>query len=243
MEPTAGMSPSMETIAAGLAGFALANLFSFARKPLVIRQESLPTYSDTPPSNSPAMGHDYHILARLVADKQRQLDSMPRASGSEESMRQILKSFQPQLAEFSSFEWRANLAGQSFPNVSEVVGRGTHMTYAANRQLQGQQPTKPSNVTAWSQSEGNYSAPVTREHEVKRARSVESAPEDRAGTEQRSRGCCRKGDDTRRRGWGWGCHRGRDDETKPTGRDWPAPRDDDERWGWPQYRQGRQSWM
>ena len=239
MDAFPGISPSMETIAAGMAGFALARLFSFAQKPQIMRKESPRTY-DTPPSHFSGMGHDFHILARLIAEKERHLQFAPRATGAEEIMHQMLRSFQPQLAEFSSFEWRGSPTGQGFPNVSEMIGRSTHITYTAESQLQLQrQPAKPSKMTpAWSQSEENYFEPVTRDHEVKHTRSIEGTPEDYAGrqTDQRTRKCTRRGDDGRRRGWGW-CRRGGDDEAKHAGRDWAEPRDnDDDRWGWSRYR-------
>src|ERR1700733_7669685 len=89
MDATAGLSPSLENIAAGLAGFALASLFSFARKPQVIKQDTPPTYSsttgadssyitpDTAPVHYPGMGHDFHILARALSQKQQQGLSHP----------------------------------------------------------------------------------------------------------------------------------------------------------------------
>ena len=249
------MSPSMETVAAGLAGFAFASLLSFARKPQVVRQDAQPTSrlptggnsdsylpQNTPTFSLPGMGHDFHMLARLVAEKQRSVNLLPPASRAEESMRETLKSFHPQLAEFSSFEWRADLTGQNLFNVSEMVGRNTHVTFATNSQSQGQHLTKRSHTTPpWSQSKEHYFEPVTRDHEASRTRSIESIPDEYTDRQrdQQSRKCCRRGDYSRRRGWGW-C-RARDDDTKLTGRGWSGPRgdDDDDRWGWSRYREER----
>src|SRR3954454_9420597 len=110
MDATAGLSPSLENIAAGLAGFALASLFSFARKPQVIEQDTPPTYSstagvngsyttpDTTPVHYPGMGHDFHVLARVLSQKQQQALSHPvSADPAEQQMRRLLESFRPQL--------------------------------------------------------------------------------------------------------------------------------------------------
>ena len=142
MDATASLSPSLENIAAGLAGFALASLFSFARKPQVIKQDTPPTYSstagangsyttpDTSPVHYPGMGHDFHVLARVLSQKQQQAVSHPASAGpAEQQMHRLLESFRPQLAEFNRLGWHANLTGPNYPKASETIGRTTTIVF------------------------------------------------------------------------------------------------------------------
>jgi hypothetical protein len=247
MDATAQLSPSLENIAAGLAGFALASLFSFARKPQVIKQDTPQTYSsptgtngsyttpDTTPIHYPGMGHDFHVLARAVSQKQQQALSLPANAGpAEQQMRRLLESFRPQLAEFSSLEWRANLTGPNYPNASEVIGRTTTIAFVAESQSQGLDLAK-SSEPLWSRSRENSSKVPMREDDGNHVRSIGNATEECADgpRNRRSRKCCRRGDESRR-GW-W---KGPEDDGAPMRRGWSGPRKDyDEGWGWAQYRE------
>ena len=252
MDATAQLSPSLENIAAGLAGFALASLFSFARKPQVIKQDTPPTYSsptgtngsyttpDTTPIHYPGMGHDFHVLARALSQKQQQALSLPANAGpAEQQMRRLLESFRPQLAEFSSLEWRANLAGPNHPKASEMIGRTTTIAFVAESQSQGLDLAKSSEMTPlWSQSRENSSKVSMREDEGNRVRLIDNASEERADgpRNQRSRKCYRRGDESRRgrRGW-W---KGPEDDGAPMRQGWSGLREDyDERWGWARHRE------
>jgi hypothetical protein len=235
MDATAGMSPSMETIAAGLAGFTLASLLPFARKPQAAKQESPPTSymavgtnlnssvpTNTPAIHFPGMGHDFHMLARLVAEKQHPLTLPSTTGGAEESMLQILRNFHPQLTEFSSFEWRANFNGhKNYPNASEMVGRNTYITYAASSQSQPLHPTSTSSMgPGWMQGSETLSENIMAELEACRMRPMEEMPEEsRDGQRgQRRRKCCGrdKDDEARRSHRGW-C-RSRNEDASPASR-------------------------
>jgi hypothetical protein len=252
MDATAGLSPSLENIAAGLAGFALASLFSFARKPQVIKQDTPPTCSsttggngsyttpDTAPVHYPGMGHDFHVLARTLSQKQQQGVSLPANAGpAEQQMRRLLESFRPQLAEFSNLEWRADITAPSHPNASEMIGRTTTIAFVAESQSQSQDLPKPSEtIPFWSQSRENSSKIPVREGEGNRVRSIDNAAEECADglRNQRSRKYYRRGDESRRGYWGW--YKGREDDGTPMKRGWSGPREDyNERWGWPRYRE------
>jgi hypothetical protein len=244
MDATAQLSPSLENIAAGLAGFALASLFSFARKPQVIKQDTPPTYSsptgtngsyttpDTTPIHYPGMGHDFHVLARALSQKQQQALNLPANAGpAEQQMRQLLESFRPQLAEFSSLEWRTNLTGPNHPKASEMIGRTTTIAFVAESQSQGLDWAKSSEMTPqWSQS---------REKSSKaQMRSIDNASGECADgpRNQRNRKCYRRGYESRRgrRGW-W---KGQENDGAPMGQGWSGPREDyDERWGWARHRE------
>jgi hypothetical protein len=247
MDATAQLSPSLENIAAGLAGFALASLFSFARKPQIIKQDTPPTYSSTPDTNGsyttpdttpihyPGMGHDFHVLARALSQKQQQALSLPANAGpAEQQMRQLLEGFRPQLAKFSSLEWRANLTGPNYPKASEMIGRTTIIAFVAESQSQGLDLARSSEmIPLWSQSRENSSKVPTREDEDNRMRSIDNTTEECADgpRNQRSRKCCRRGDESRRGCRGW--YKGREDDGTPMRRGWSGPREDyDERWGW-----------
>jgi hypothetical protein len=252
MDATAGLSPSLENIAAGLAGFALASLFSFARKPQVIKQDTPPAYSsptgangsyttpDTAPVHYPGMGHDFHVLARVLSQKQHQGLSLPANAGpAEQQMRRLLESFRPQLAEFSNLEWRANVTGPNYPKASEMIGRTTTIAFVAESQSQGLGLAKSSEmIPFWSQSRENSSKAPTREGEGNCTRSIDNAAEECTDglQNQRSRKYWRRGDESRRGHRGW-C-KGREDDSTPMKRGWSGPRDDyDERWGWARYRE------
>jgi hypothetical protein len=72
-------------------------------------------------------------------------------------MRRILTTFQAQLAEFSNFVWRANLNGQNYPTVSEMVGQSTYITHATNTQLQALHPASASSMRpGWMQGKGDH---------------------------------------------------------------------------------------
>jgi hypothetical protein len=234
MDAIAGMSPSMETIAAGFAGFTLATLFSFARKAQVVKQESPSTSSfapNTPAIHFPGMGHDFHVLTRLVAEKQQRLDILASPAAAEQSIQQMLKAFRPQLAEFSCFEWHAHLNGQNYPKGSEVVGRHTYIMYATNT---------PSQL-AWSDNRENYPGIVTAEREIKSTKTVENTPDESCDgqRDQRRRKCCGrdKDDEARRNHRGW-C-RGRGEDTRSANWGGFGLREDyRDRWGWSRYREG-----
>jgi hypothetical protein len=247
MDATTGMSPSLETIAAGMAGFALASLFSFARKPQVVKQDTPPTSylapgghlnsyvnPNTPATHFPGMGHDFHVLARLVGEKQQSLNLLLSPGRAEQDIHQMLKAFRPQLAEFSSFEWRANL--------TEMVGLKTHIVFGTNSLSQS--PHSASHLSTipalpvWSERKESYHEPSPAEREVYRMRSIENAPEENPDGQrnQRRRKCCGRDDEARRTRRGW-C-RGRDEDTSPTSRGWFGPREDyRDRWGWSRYRE------
>src|ERR1700733_13488299 len=252
MDATAGLSPSLENIAAGLAGFALASLFSFARKPQVIKQDTPPTYSsttgadssyitpDTAPVHYPGMGHDFHVLARALSQKQQQGLSLPANAGpAEQQMRRLLESFRPQLAEFSNLEWRADITGPNHLKASEMISRTTAIAFVAESQSRGLDLAKSSEmIPFWSQSSENSSKVPMREGEGNRVRPIDNAAEECADgpRNRRSRKYSRRGDESRRGHWGW-C-KGREDDGTPMKRSWPGPREDyDERWGWPRYRE------
>jgi hypothetical protein len=216
MDATAQLFPSLENIAAGLAGFALASLFSFARKPQVIKQDTPPTYSSAPGTNGsyttpdttsihyPGMGHDSHVLARALSQKQQQALSLPASAGpAEQQMRRPLESFRPQFAEFSSLEWRAHLNGPNYPQASEMIGRTTTIAFVAESQSQGLDSAKSSEMMPlWSQSREDSSKVPMREDEGNRMRLIDNATEECADgpRNQRSRKCRRRGDESRR-GW------------------------------------------
>lgn len=248
MDATAGMSPSMETIAAGLAGFTLASLLSFARKPQAVRQESPANpymvagtnlnssiSASTPAMHFPGMGHDFHILARLIAEKQRPLNVPASTGGPEESMHQILKVFQPQLAQFSSFEWRAN------PSGSELVGRNTHITYVANGHAQPLYPPSTSSMRpGWLQGKETVSENYITEREASRMGLLETTREEGPDGErgQQRRKCCgrEKDDEARKSRRGW--RRSRNEDASPASPGWFEPREDyRDRWGWSRYRE------
>ena len=251
MDATAGLSPSLENIAAGLAGFALASLFSFARKPQVIKQDTPPTYSSTAGTNGsyttsdaapvhyPGMGHDFRVLARVLSQTQQGVSLRANAGPAEQQMRQLLESFRPQLAEFSSLEWRANLNGPNYPKALEVIGQTTTIAFAAESQTQGLDLAKSSEmIPFWSQGRENSSKVPKREDGGSHMRSIDNATEECADgpRNRRSRKYCRRGDESRRGHWGW-C-KGREDDSTPMKRGWPGPREDyDEGWGWARYRE------
>ena len=252
MDATAGLSPSLENIAAGLAGFALASLFSFARKPQAIKQDTSPTYSsntgtngsyttpDTAPVHYPGMGHDFHVLARALSQKQQQGLSLPANAGpAEQQMRRLLESFRPQLAEFSNLEWHADITRPSYPKAPGMIGQTTTIAFVAESQSQGLDLAKSSEmIPFWSQSGENSSKIPTREGGGNCVRSIDNAAEECADgpQNQRSRRYYRRGDESRRGHWGW-C-KGREDDDTPKKRGWSGPREDyDERWGWARYRE------
>jgi hypothetical protein len=235
MDAIAGMSPSMETIAAGFAGFTLATLFSFARKPQVIKQKSPSTSSIVPNTAAvhfPSMGHDFHILARLVGEKQQRLDLLASPFATEQSIQHMLKEFRPQLAEFSSFEWHTHLNGQNYPKGSQVVGRHTYIMYATN--APSQIPGSASHTSmvpalvAWSDSRENYPGLFTAEREIKPTRPIGNTPAENCDgqhDERRRKGCGRdKDDEARRSRRGW-C-RSRDEDTSPANWGWFGARED-----------------
>lgn len=246
MDAAAGISPSMETIAAGLAGFTLASLLSFARKPHVVKQETPPPPDTTPKApvmHFPGMGHDFHMLARLVAEKQRPVNLPTSTDDADDSMLRILTTFQPQLAEFGSFAWRANLNGQNYPTVSEIVGQSTYITYATKAQPQALHPTTASSMRpAWTQSNGDLGE-ITVNRETKVFKAVENKAEQDTDVQRKPRHqtCCGRGMDNEtrwnRRSW---C-RSRDDEDitpPPSSQAGRGPREDyRDRWGWSRYRE------
>jgi hypothetical protein len=228
MDATTVLSPSLENIAAGLAGFALASLFSFARRPQVIKQEPLPTYSSTTGANDsyanpptapvhyPDMGHNFHVLARVSSQTQQQVLSIPANTGpAKQQMLWLLESFRPRLAEFSNLEWHANLARSSDPGALEVIGRTTTNVFVAESQTKVLGLAKSSEMMPlWSQNRENFSGVPMKEGEGNRMRSIGNTNEECADGQrnQRSRKYCRRGDESRRGHWGW-CKDQEDDRT------------------------------
>lgn len=241
MDTIPSMPPSVETVAAGVAGFALASLLSFARKPQVEKQDA-PATSKTPAIHFPGMGHDFHVLARLVGEKQQSLDLLTSRNGAEQNLLHMLRAFGPQLAEFSSFEWRANLTRQNYPGGSEIVGRNTHVVFVTGNPSQGVHSASHSSMVpglaGWSETSQTNCELATAERKANKMRSIENTPEETPDRQhnQRRRKCRGRDEETRTSRRGWRRSRDEDTTTSPTNWGWTAPREDyRDGWGWSRY--------